>query len=370
MTGLFSRLTLRGLTLANRMVVSPMSQYSAARGEANTWHLIHLGSLSLSGAGLIFIEGTAIEPHGRITPADLGLWDQATEDALKPVLAAMRAHSTAAIGIQLAHAGRKASSRVPWEGGALIPLTHGGWLTYAPSAIPQKRGERPPLALDADGLDRIRGAFTEAAKRATRLGIDVIELHAAHGYLLHEFLSPLSNDRADEYGGSLENRLRFPLQVFDAIRAVFPPDKPIGVKVSATDWVEGGWDLDQTIAFATALRAHGADWITVSSGGLSPLQKMPMAPGYQVPFAQAIKQAAGVPTIAIGLISEPQQADAVIANGQADLVALARAVLYDPRWGWHAAAALGASVHAPPQYWRAAPADHKTLFGETVYGAR
>ncbi|MCA8305565.1 NADH:flavin oxidoreductase/NADH oxidase [Burkholderia seminalis] len=370
MTALFSPFTLRGVTLPNRIVISPMCQYSAERGEATDWHMIHLGHLALSGAGLLCIEATAVEPDGRITHADLGLWDDVTEAALKPVLAAIRKHSPVRIAMQLSHAGRKASSAVPWEGGQLVSVADGGWLPHGPSAVPHKDGETPPLALDAAGLNRIREAFAASAKRAARLGIDAIEVHAAHGYLLHQFLSPLANRRTDEYGGSLENRMRFPLEIFEIVRAAFPEDRPVGVRVSATDWVEGGWELDDTIAFAHALKQRGCDWIDVSSGGVSPLQKIPLSPGYQVPFAQAVKRAVGMPTIAVGLINEPEHANRLIEAGDADLVAMARAILYDPRWPWHAAAELDAQVTAPPQYWRSQPREHKALFGDIAFGQR
>jgi len=370
MSALFSPLVLRGLSLPNRIVISPMCQYSADNGRATAWHMIHLGSLALSGAAMLCLEATAVEPDGRITPDDLGLWDDATEAALEPVLAAIRKHSKIAVAVQLAHAGRKASSRVPWDGGQLILPEQGGWRPWAPSAVALKPEEPPPQALDAAGLARVRDAFVAAARRAARLGIDAIEVHAAHGYLLHEFLSPLSNRRTDQYGGSLENRLRFPLEVFEAIRAAFPSDRPVGVRVSATDWIEGGWDIEQTIAFARELKTRGADWVDASSGGLSPLQKIPLSPGYQVPFAEAIRKATGVTTIAVGLITDPQQADDIVASGKADLVALARGMLYDPRWPWHAAAELGATVSAPPQYWRSQPSSLKALFGATVSGGR
>jgi 2,4-dienoyl-CoA reductase-like NADH-dependent reductase (Old Yellow Enzyme family) len=370
MSALFSPFTLRSVTLPNRIVVSPMCQYSAEQGEPNAWHFIHVGTLAISGAGMLCIEATAVEPGGRITPGDLGLWDDATEAAFRPMLAAVRKYSKIAVTLQLAHAGRKGSSRVPWEGGQQIPLSAGGWLTDAPSALEHGEGETKPSALDAAGLSRIRTAFAVAAKRAARLGFDGIEVHAAHGYLLHEFLSPLSNRRIDEYGGSLANRLRFPLEVFDAVRSAFPADKPVGVKVSATDWVEGGWDVEQTIEFSKELKKRGADWVTASSGGASPLQKIPVGPGYQLPFAEAIKASADVNTIAVGLITEAQQAEDIIASGKADFVALARAMLYDPRWPWHAAAQLGATVEAPPPYWRSQPHGQKGLFGATPIGQR
>src|SRR4051812_6647044 len=309
MSALFSPITLRGLTLANRIMVAPMCQYSSLDGEANDWHFTHINSLALSGAAMFCIEATAVEAIGRITPGCLGLWNDATEAALKPILASVRRHSKAAIAMQLAHAGRKGSSHVPWDGGQQIPVAQGGWQTEAPSALPHKEGEAPPRAFDAAGLRRVRDAFVGTARRAERLGIDALELHCAHGYLLHQFLSPIANRRDDEYGGSLETRMRYPLEVFDAGRAAFPADKPVGVKVSATDWVEGGWDLEQTIAFVKALKTRGVDWVDVSSGGVSPLQKIPLGPGYQVPFAQAVKQATGVTTMAVGLITEARQAE-------------------------------------------------------------
>ncbi|UFZ02452.1 NADH:flavin oxidoreductase/NADH oxidase [Bradyrhizobium ontarionense] len=370
MSALFTSIKLRSLELANRIVVSPMCQYSADNGAANDWHFTHINTLALSGTAMFCIEATHVEPIGRITPGCLGLWDDATEAALKPILASVRKHSKAAVAMQLAHAGRKGSSHRPWDGGQQIQLEQGGWEAVAPSAVPQKEGEVPPRPLDPAGLARIRDAFVDAAQRANRLGIDALELHGAHGYLLHQFLSPLANHRTDEYGGTLANRMRFPLEVFDAVRAVFPADKPVGVRVSATDWVDGGWDLAQTIAFAQELKRRGVDWIDVSSGGVSPLQKIQLGPGYQVPFAQAVKEATGIPTIAVGLITEAQQAEEIVASGKADMVALARGMLYDPRWGWHAAAALGGQVAAPPQYWRSQPSSQKELFGRTTFGGR
>ncbi|WP_089341993.1 NADH:flavin oxidoreductase/NADH oxidase [Burkholderia singularis] len=370
MSALFSPFTLRGVTLANRIVISPMCQYSAEHGRAGAWHLIHLGHLALSGAAMLCLEATAVEPDGRISPADLGLWDDATEAALEPVLAAIRRYSPIRVAIQLSHAGRKASSDVPWNGGKLIAPEAGGWRPFAPSGLAHREDEPPPHVLDATGLERIRRAFDAAARRAARLGIDAIEVHAAHGYLLHQFLSPLANQRTDAYGGSRENRMRFALEIFDIVRAAFPQDRPVGVRVSATDWVPGGWELDDTIAFAHELKKHGCDWIDVSSGGVSPRQKIPLSPGYQVPFAQAVRHAVGLPTIAVGLISEPEHANRLIETGDADFVAMARGMLYDPRWPWHAAAKLGATVDAPPQYWRSQPRDQKMLFGEAPFGQR
>jgi NADPH2 dehydrogenase len=370
MSALFSPFTLRDLTLPNRIVVSPMCQYSAVDGKATEWHMIHLGNLALSGASMLCLEATAVEAIGRITPGDLGLYDDATEAALKPVIAAIRKHSRIAIAMQVGHAGRKASSNAPWDGGQQVPLDKGGWIAQAPSAIPQKPGEMPPQEIDAAGLVRIRDAFVATAKRAERLGIDALEIHGAHGYLLHEFLSPISNQRTDNYGGSLENRMRFPLEVFDAVRAAFPAGKPVGFRVSASDWVDGGWDVEQTIALAHELKKRNVDWIDVSSGGVSPQQKITLGPGYQVPFAEAVKKATGVTTFAVGLITETQQAEDIVASGKADFIALARGILYDPRWPWHAAAQLGGQVDAPPQYWRSQPSTQKTLFGDTTFGGR
>ena len=371
MPALFQPLKIGSLELENRIVIAPMCQYSADQGSATDWHAMHLGHLAISGAALLIIEATAVSPQGRITPGDLGLYSDANEAALARVLAGVRAHAPIKVGLQLAHAGRKASSRAPWEGGQQIASADaGGWVAEAPSALPHSPGEEPPHALDAAGLARVRDAFAHAATRAARLGLEALELHAAHGYLLHEFLSPLSNQRDDAYGGSLENRLRFPLEVFDAVRAAFPADRPVWVRLSATDWVEGGWDLDSSVAFAKALATRGCAAIHVSTGGVSPQQKIPLSAGYQVPFAARIKAETGLPTIAVGLITEPAQAEAIVASGQADAVALARAMLYDPRWPWHAAAALGAKVHAPPQYWRSQPREFKDLFEGARVGQR
>ena len=370
MSALFSPIKLRGLHLKNRIMVSPMCQYSAVDGGANDWHFTHINSLALSGAAMFCIEATHVEPIGRITPGCLGLYDDATEAALVPILAAARKHSRAAIAMQLAHAGRKGSSHRPWESGQQIPLSQGGWQTVAPSAVPHKEGEAAPTELDDAGLVRIRDAFVAAAQRAERLGIDALELHGAHGYLMHQFLSPISNKRTDRYGGSFDNRIRYPLELFDAVRAVFPERKPVGIRLSATDWIEGGWDLEQTIAFAKELARRGVDWIDVSSGGISPLQKIPLGPGYQVPLSQAVKEATGLVTMAVGLITETKQAEDIVSSGKADMVALARGMLYDPRWGWHAAAELHGEVTAPPQYWRSQPSNQKALFGTVSFGAR
>jgi 2,4-dienoyl-CoA reductase-like NADH-dependent reductase (Old Yellow Enzyme family) len=320
------------------------------------WHLIHLGHLALSGAGLLTIEATAVCPEGRISDGDVGLYDDATEAAMTRVLDAVRQHSDMPIAIQLGHAGRKASTEVPWRGGGQInPDVAGGWQTVAPSALPFGPQDNLPTSLDCAAMERVVEAFAMAARRAARLGIDAVQVHAAHGYLLHQFLSPLSNTRDDQYGGSLEGRMRFPLEVFDAVRAAFPTSRPVTVRVSGTDWVAGGWDVDQTIAFARALEERGCAAIHVSSGGLDPRQEIPLAQGYQVPLARSVKQAVRMPVVAVGLISQADEAEKILSSGDADLVALARAILYDPRWPWHAAAELGAQVTVPPQYLRSQP---------------
>jgi 2,4-dienoyl-CoA reductase-like NADH-dependent reductase (Old Yellow Enzyme family) len=370
MTHLFDPLRMGSLHLANRIVVAPMCQYSASEGSATDWHMIHLGHLALSGAGLLITEATAVSAIGRISPTDLGLYSDDNEQALGRVLTAIRAYSPIRVAIQLAHAGRKGSSEAPWDGGAQIPPNAPrGWLPEAPSAVPHAAGEVPPSALDREGLARVRSEFALAAKRSARLGFDGIELHFAHGYLLHEFLSPLSNQRSDEYGGSLANRMRFPLEVFDAVREAVPA-MPLWVRVSATDWVDGGWDALDTIALAQELKARGCAAVHVSTGGVSSQQKIPLGPGYQVPFARQVKEATGLPTVAVGLITEPEQAEAIVANGDADAVAMARAMLYDPRWPWHAAAKLGAQVDAPKPYWRSQPREHKDLFRGLHFGQR
>jgi len=371
MSSLFEPFRIGELALANRIVIAPMCQYSASDGSAGDWHMIHLGHLALSGAGMLIVEATAVSPEGRITASDLGLYSDANEAALAHVLAAMRANSPIAIGMQLAHAGRKGSSRAPWQGGAQVPIGEpGGWRTVSSSALPHATGEEPPAALDAAGMRKIRDDFAATTRRAARLGIDGVEIHAAHGYLLHQFLSPLANVRSDAYGGSLENRMRFPLEIFDVVREAFPHDRPVWARISATDWVAGGWDIEGTVALSRALKARGCAAIHVSSGGVSPQQKIAIGPGYQVPFAARVKTEVDVTTIAVGLITEAEQAEAIVASGQADAVSLARAMLYDPRWPWHAAAKLGARVSAPQQYWRSQPREYKDLFEHASFGAR
>jgi 2,4-dienoyl-CoA reductase-like NADH-dependent reductase (Old Yellow Enzyme family) len=371
MSALFQPLTIGSLQLDNRIIIAPMCQYSAENGSATDWHLIHLGHLALSGAALLILEATAVSAEGRITPGCLGLYSDANEAALARVLDALRAYSSMPLAIQLAHAGRKASSRRPWQGGAQIALGEpGSWPAVAPSALPHLAGEDPPAALDRRGLARVRDGFAQAARRAARLGLQGVELHAAHGYLMHQFLSPIANRRSDEYGGSLDNRMRFPLEVFDVVREAFPSERPVWVRVSATDWVPDAWDVEGTVALAQALKARGCAAIHVSSGGVAAQQAIKLGPGYQVPFAHRVKDEVGLLTIAVGLITEPEQAEAIVTTGEADAIALARAMLYDPRWPWHAAARLGASVTAPPQYWRSQPREYKDLFVGLKFGAR
>lgn len=363
---LFSPLALRKLQLANRIVVSPMCQYSAEEGSATDWHLIHLGTLAQSSAGLVLIEATTVSREGRIAPGCLGLWNDANEAALQRVIDAIRPYATSPIGIQLSHSGRKGSVTAPWLGGKGLPVAAGGWIPLAPSAIAYADDSTVPQAMSTADIARILEDFVAAARRADRIGLDAIELHCAHGYLLHQFLSPLTNRRTDEFGGSLANRMRLPLAIFDAVRTAWPAHKPLGVRVSATDWMEHtgdpSWTPEETVAFARELKQRGVDWIDVSSGGLSPLQKIPLAPGYQLPFAERVKREAGVTTMGIGLITEPAMAESALANGQADMVALARGFLWNPRWVWQAAAALGASILPPPQYRRAPPADLGKVF--------
>jgi len=362
---LFEPLTIGNLELANRIIIAPMCQYSAVDGCMTDWHLIHLGHLALSGAALLTIEATAVVPEGRISWGDVGLYDDATEAALRRTLESVRRWSDMPVAIQLAHAGRKASTDLPWKGGGQIaPDAPHGWQTEAPSPIAFGDHAHAPTMLDHARLAEIREAFAASARRAARLGIDAVQIHGAHGYLLHEFLSPLSNRRNDAYGGSLENRMRFPLEVFEAVRTAFPADRAVTIRVSGTDWVEGGWDIEQTIAFAQALEARGCSAIHVSSGGLDAAQRIPTGPGYQVPLARAVKAATRMPVIAVGLITDYEQAEAIVGTGDADMIALARTILYDPRWPWHAAAHLGARVKAPPQYLRSQPARFRHLFDE------
>ncbi len=367
---LFSPIQLGPLTLANRIMVSPMCQYSAVDGNAVDWHLVHLGGLAISGAGLLCVEATAVTPEGRITPGCLGLYNDENQAALQRVVTALRSVSAMPLAIQLSHAGRKASSRAPWEGGTLIAPGQGGWLPLAPSAIAQRPEEPAPRAMTRDDIAQVVASFALAARRARELRFQAIELHMAHGYLLHQFLSPLANRRDDDYGGSLENRMRLPLEVFEAVAQAAGPGIPVGVRLSATDWVEGGWDVAQTIAVARQLEALGCAFLDISSGGVSYRQKIPLAPGYQVPFAAQVKREVRIPVVAVGLITQPAQAEKIVAEGSADIVALARGLLLDPRWPWRAAAQLGGTVVPPKQLLRALPQGHAPVFGEVQIGQR
>ena len=357
------------MQLPNRVVVAPMCQYSAVEGEASDWHLMHWGNLLNSGAGLFIIEATAVSPEGRITPYCLGLWDQKTQTSLEDkLLRARKLAPRTRVFIQLAHAGRKASSAAPWQGGQILPSESGGWETQAPSAIPQLDGERNPHELSTAEMQVIIKNFVESARRAKTIGIDGIELHAAHGYLLHQFLSPIANQRQDQYGGSLENRMRFVLELFSAVRKEW--GGVLGVRLSASDWIENGWSLEEAVELTQRLKLLGCDYIHVSSGGISPKQKIQLGPNYQVPFAKEIKQKTGMATMAVGLITEPIQAEEILQNHEADLIALARAFLYKPRWGWEAAAALQGHVSASPQYWRCLPREAQAVFADVKMGQR
>ncbi|MBK9795105.1 MAG: NADH:flavin oxidoreductase/NADH oxidase [Holophagaceae bacterium] len=353
MTHLFQPLTLRGLTLPNRIAVSPMCQYSSREGLPDDWHLVHLGGLAQGGAGLVLTEAAAVLPEGRISPDDLGLWNLSQAEGLAPIVKFIKAQG-AVPGIQLAHAGRKASAHTPWKGSGSVPPSAGGWTPVAPSALPFDTGWTVPTALDEPGILAVIEAFMDAARRALAAGFQVIEVHAAHGYLLHQFLSPLANHRTDAYGGSFENRTRLVREVVGALRNILPEELPLLVRISATDWVEGGWNLEESVALAKELKALGVDLVDCSSGGLSPRQKIDLGPGYQVPFAARIRAEAGLPTGAVGLITEPRQAEQILAEGAADLVLLARELLRDPRWPLRAAQELGTVVPWPAQYARAA----------------
>jgi 2,4-dienoyl-CoA reductase-like NADH-dependent reductase (Old Yellow Enzyme family) len=353
-TLLFSPYKLRGLDIPNRIVVSPMGQYSAAEGNASEWHQVHLGHLALSGAGLLITEATAINPSGRLSPGDLGIWTDENAAALEPTIAFCRKYGGAKLGMQLWHAGRKSSLSVAWEGQRPLSKEEGGWTIFGASDIPYP-GRHTPVALDKKAVAEQFACYAKATERADRIGIDLLEIHGAHGYLIHNFLSPLTNNRTDEYGGSLENRMRFGLEVFKAVRNAWPDHKPIGMRISATDWTEGGWDIEDSIIFSKALRDLGCDYICASSGGSVPEQNLKVFPGYQVPFAERIRKEAGIPTMAVGLITEPKHAEEILQGGQADFVALGRGMLYDPRWAWHAAVELGEEFFYPKQYERSHP---------------
>lgn len=352
MSALFSPITLRGVTFANRVGVSPMCQYSSEDGFAGDWHLVHLGGLATGGAGLVFTEAAAVLPEGRISPQDLGLWQDAHIPMLQRIVTFMRAQGTVP-GIQLAHAGRKASTRRPWSGHGAVPAAEGGWTVKAPSALAFTPDYPQPEALTLDELPGIVEAFVAATHRALAAGFQVMEIHASHGYLLHAFMSPLANQRTDRYGGSFENRVRLTLEVTAAVRAAWPADLPLFVRLSATDWAEGGWSVDETVQLAAQLKSLGVDVVDCSSGGLTAAQQITLGPGYQVPFARRVRSEAGVATAAVGLITDAQQADAIVANGDADFVLLAREMLRNPRWPLAAAHALGAEIAWAPQYVRA-----------------
>lgn len=352
---LFEPFQLAGLTLSNRIVVSPMCQYSADDGCANDWHFVHYGALANSGAALLVIEATAVEPLGRISHGCLGLYSAETEAALARVLAFCRSRGTAHLGIQLGHAGRKASCQRPWEGGAALPPEAGPWQTIAPSAVPFGPGWHVPTAMSEADMDGVAAAFVAAAERALRLGFDWLELHMAHGYLLHEFLSPLANRREDAYGGSFENRMRFPLRVAQAVREVWPSDRPLGVRLTGSDWLDGGVTPDEAVLHARAFKDAGIDIACLSSGAIMPRAPIPVGPNYQVPFAARVRREAGLPTRAVGLITRPEQAAAIVDSGEADLIAIGRGFLDDPRWAWHAANDFGVDLRRTAQYERTAP---------------
>jgi 2,4-dienoyl-CoA reductase-like NADH-dependent reductase (Old Yellow Enzyme family) len=354
MSKLFEPIALRSLTLPNRIVIAPMCQYSAIEGCASDWHIIHLGSLAVSGAGLLILEATAVEARGRITDECLGLYSDACEESLARVLQSVRRYAGIPIGMQLSHAGRKGStSRLGGEGqrGQLPPEQ--AWTTIAPSPIPFADRRATPREMSVHDMQEVITAYRAAAERCVRLGFDLIELHSAHGYLLSSFLSPLANKRCDRYGGSLENRMRFPLEVFEAVRAVWPECKPLGVRCNGTDWHEQGITPEEAIAYAQALHARGCDFVDVSSGGNAPA-RIPLEPGYQVGLAQRVRETVGIPVIGVGLIRDPLHAERIVANGQADMIGIGRGMLNDPRWPWHAAELLGQKVSVPYQYGRAA----------------
>lgn len=352
---LFTPVQIGQCTLSNRISVAPMCQYSAIGGSMTDWHLMHLGSLAISGASMLVIEMTGVTPLAHITPYCVGLYSDANEAAMKRVVDYVRSISPIVLGVQLAHAGRKGSSHRPWQGHGPLGAHEGAWTTLAPSAVPLAAGWPAPQAMSKADMQQLTQAFVQAAQRAARIGLDFIEMHSTHGYLLSEFLSPLSNKREDEYGGSLENRMRFPLEVFRAIRAVFPADRFVGAKISGTDFADGGFTPDEAVVYAGALKAEGCAYVTVSGGGVVLDAKIPVGPGYQVPFAERVKKEVGITTGAVGMITDPRQAEAIISKGQADFVSLARAMLFNPRWPQHAAVTLGVEAAYPPQYERAAP---------------
>ena len=356
MSQLFTPIQLRSLNIKNRVFVSPMCQYSAVEGVAQDWHLVHLGGFAKGGAGLVMAEATAVSPEGRISPDDLGIWSDKHAEALKPVVKFL--HSQSAVSaIQLAHAGRKAGTASPWKGGKPVPVENGGWIPVGPTAVAYKAGYHTPKEMTEADLQKVENDFVQATHRARAAGFQVVEVHMAHGYLFHEFLSPLSNHRKDAYGGSLENRMRFPLRVFEKVRALWPQDLPVFVRISATDWVEGGWDIRQSVQFSAELKKRGADLIDVSTGGLSPDQKIEAKPLFQVPFADEIRKQVQIPTGAVGLITEADEAEGILKSGKADAIFIAREFLRDPHWPLRAAQQLKAKIQWPVQYERAKPYD-------------
>jgi 2,4-dienoyl-CoA reductase-like NADH-dependent reductase (Old Yellow Enzyme family) len=348
---LFSKLKLRGVEFRNRIWVSPMCQYSSADGMPNDWHLVHLGSRATGGAGLVIMEATAVSPEGRISPSDAGIWSDAHAEAYKRITTFIKSQG-AIPGIQIAHAGRKASTAEPWNGGKLVDEGYGGWETLAPSAIAFADDYPMPREMTKEDIEKATEDFAQAAERAVNAGFEVIEIHAAHGYLFHEFLSPLSNKRADEYGGTLENRMRFPLEVLRRVREAVSENLPVFVRISATDWIENGWDLEQSIEFCRRLKELGIDLVDVSTGGNVPDANIPIAPGYQVPFAAEIRKQVGIATAAVGMITEPVQAEEILRKGDADAVLIAREFLRDPYFPFRAARELGGEVDVPKQYGR------------------
>ncbi|MHC1728340.1 MAG: NADH:flavin oxidoreductase/NADH oxidase [Syntrophobacteraceae bacterium] len=354
MSALFSRLRLRNVEFRNRIFVSPMCQYSSKNGLPDAWHLVHLGSRAVGGAALVVVEATAVSPVGRISPSDSGMWSQEHTQAFQPIAAFIKEQG-AVPGIQLAHAGRKASTDAPWRGDRPLGVDEGGWIPIAPSPIPFDTDYPTPIEMSARDIEHTLSEFISAAELSLSAGFEVLEIHMAHGYLLHEFLSPLSNNRSDDFGGGFENRIKFPLQVASALRGIWPDHLPLLVRISCTDWVEGGWDLEQSIEFCRRLKQIGVDLIDCSSGAMVPYAKIPAGPGFQVPFATAIRKKAGIATGAVGFITDPAQAEQIIATGQADAVLLAREMLRRPYWPLHAAKALGVAVPWPEQYERPKP---------------
>ena len=362
---LFSPFRLRGLDLPNRIVFGPMCQYAAGDGVAGDWHIAHLGNFSMSGAGLIIAEATAVEPKGRISNLCLGLYSDAGEAALKRVVTFCKEYGTARIGVQLAHAGRKGAVSASFAARRALHQDEGWWQPEAPSYL-EDGIHSPPAVLDPAGMERIKTAWADATRRALRAGFELIELHFAHGYLVNQFLSPLTNFRDDAYGGSRDNRMRLALEIFDLCRAAWPADKPMGVRISAVDWIEGGWDIEDSVALGVALRARGCDYITTSSGGSLLKQKIEAGPGYQVHFAHRVRDGAGIPTMAIGQITEPAQAEEILQSGKADLIGMVRRMVYDPRWPWHAAAEMGVHLDYQKRYRTAHPSFGAALkFAET-----